>query len=165
MNNMAKVIGAFIGLIMILNISACFVNEHIDKNEIREISNNFMELFVQENTDELFNCFCSDIRENRKEETIEEIQNAFDFIDGDITEYKLYSFGSEEEHKSDGKITYFQCNPRYDIVFADKEYRVVFHYCHAYKDHSDYEGIWKITVVDNDNYDNKVNIGQNYPSE
>ena len=74
MDNMVKkIISAIIGVIVILNISACFVNEHIDKNEIREIGEQFNELFLRKNADELLDCFCPDIKENRKEETLEEM--------------------------------------------------------------------------------------------
>ena len=101
------------------NLSACFVNEHIDKGEIKELSDNFIELFVQKNAEELFNCFCYDIRENRKDETIEEMQKAFDFIDGNIIDYEFNSFGSEEEKKSSGQIYYYECNPNYKNVLTD----------------------------------------------
>ena len=159
-----KIIGIIISLIMIVNISACFVNEHIDKGEIKELSDNFIELFVQKNAEELFNCFCYDIRENRKDETIEEMQKAFDFIDGNIIDYEFNSFGSEEEKKSSGQIYYYECNPNYKNVLTDngKKYTVRFAYCPNYKKNTEYEGLWRITVRDYD--DNVITIGQFYQS-
>ena len=166
MDNMVKrIICILVGLIVMFNLSACFVNEHIDKNEIREIGEHFNEMFVQKNVDELYNCFCSDIQENRKEETIEEIQKAFDFIDGNITEYKFSMIGFEEEHKREGIIQYYSIDPICRNVKTDKgnQYTIYYSYCHIYKSQPNYEGIWKITVVDND--DNEISIGQFYPAE
>ena len=165
---MKKILSVLVGMIITLNLSACFFIEHIDKNEIRELSDNYIELFVQKNAYELFNCFCSDIQENRKEDTTREMRQAFDFIDGNIVDYEFNDFGSEEEHRSDGKIAYFQCNPNYKNVLTDtgKKYTVRFAYCSAYKDHPEYEGLWRITIRDYDD-DNKtlITVGQFYPPE
>jgi len=158
-----RIICILVGLIVMFNLSACFVNEHIDRGEIKEISDNFIELFIQKDTNELFNCYCSDIRENRKEETDEEMQNAFDFIDGNIVDYEFSSFGGEEEKKTSGHIYFYQCNSRYVNVLTDmgKKYTIRFAYCHIYTEHPEYEGLWRITITD----DNKtmITVGQFYP--
>ena len=52
MDNMVKrIICILAGLIIMFNLSACFVNEHIDRGKIKEISDNFIELFVQKNAE------------------------------------------------------------------------------------------------------------------
>lgn len=107
--------------------------------------------------------FCKDIRENRREETLEEINSLYDFIDGDIETYEYISEGSIEQKKSDGEVYYYWCTPKYDMVLNNgKKYKVKITYYYIWNEKPEYEGICNIEITENQDDGNDIMAGIPY---
>lgn len=123
-----------------------------------------MEYIVNEDAESVFGFFVSDIRDNREELTMKEIQKAFDYIDGNIVSYDDIKIHGEEEHKSEGKIEFFQCYPEARNVTTDtgNSYTIEFTYGYIWTEKPEREGIWVIYIIDKNNPDSRIMVGLPY---
>lgn len=164
MDNLVKKISVIIVLLFAFSLTACTGNQQVDKKEIGNTVEQMMGYIIDENKTELFGFFSTDIRENRKEETLNEMDKAFDFINGNIVSYDYAGIGGGEENKNDGKIYYFNCYPEFRNVTTDTGYKytIEFTYHYIWSEKPERQGICKIEIINNDDHDNKIAIGYTY---
>ena len=151
-------------LIFAFSLTSCASNQHVDKKEIGNTVEQMMEYIVNENKSDLLNYFCSDIQENREEETLEEMEKAFEFINGNIVSYDYAGTGGGQETIHEGKTVFYDCRPEFRNVTTDTGYKytVRFDYQHIWDERPECEGITKITIINSDNRDSVITIGRNY---
>lgn len=164
MVNLVKKISLISILLFSFLLTSCTDNQQVDKKEIKNTVEQMMEYIVDKDAENVFNFFTLDIRNNRKDITMEEIQQAFDYIDGNITSYDAVEIGGEEEHKEEGKIEFFHCLPEVCNVTTDTgcKYTIRFTYGYIWTEKPEREGIWKIYIIDEENSDSNMVIGLTY---
>ncbi len=113
----------------------------------------------------LLKLFCSDIKINHREKTLEEINDAFKFIDGDIIKYDYRGEGSGGESVQGCRTEYFYYHPEYRVkTNTGKKYKIIFSCNYVCKDRPEIEGIewiWIIEYDGNKEY-SEVYIGEEY---
>lgn len=133
------------------------------KGQIRKEVDQMMECIKNEDKEGLLELFCEDVRETHREETLKEIEDAFDFIDGKVVSYKNYSFGYSE-HISHGMVVSGSYSPGYYEVKTDtgKNYEVFFCYHYNGEEFGEsprLDGINHIRILDKDKH---IVIGHKY---
>lgn len=152
------------GLFLILLLfTSCSDNPIAIKDEIKDTAEQAIDALVNEDSEELFRFFARDIQNNHKSETMAEIQEAFDFIDGKIISYD-YDQGGEEEKKNYGELIYYDCRIWLTNVTTDtgKVYSIDFTYHYIWDEKPECEGITKILIYPKDDSENIVQIGISY---
>jgi hypothetical protein len=164
MDNLVKKSSTIIMLIFMLFLSSCTSNQQVERKEIINTVEQLMESIVDEDAESVFDFFASDIRNNRKELTIEEIQQAFAYIDGNIISYDAIEICGEEEHKENGQISFFHCLPEACNVTTDTGYKytIRFTYGYIWAEKPEREGVWKICIINENDSDSNIVVGLTY---
>ncbi len=150
--------------LMCVFITSCTIEYHYD---IDKKAKTWIQYFKNEDVDGLFKLFCSDIKDNYSDKTLDEIRMAFEFIDGDIVEYKYKGEGGGGQTKDNYKTILYYCYPEYLIeTSTGKKYNIIFSYKYIWKAKPECEGIGSIRVINYEGdrvYSGKeVNIGIDY---
>jgi hypothetical protein len=144
-------------------LSSCIVNEHVDEGDIKENAIQMMECIVNENSEELFDFYNNDMKENDQNNSLKEIQQLFEYIDGAIISYNYEGKGGGEEDKNNGIINYYSCYPEFDFTTdTGQTYTISFSYKYIWNEHPEYEGINMIQICKDGNWCEKLVIGKNY---
>ena len=61
MDSLVKIMGSFFALILIMILSSCIVNEHVDEGDIKENAVRMMECIVNKDSEKLFDFYSKDI--------------------------------------------------------------------------------------------------------
>ena len=164
MDNVVKKIFVAIVLLSLILLTSCLGNQQINKKEIGNTVDKMMGYIIDENKTDLLRFFSSDIRDNREEETLKEMEKAFEFINGNIISYEYAGICGEEEHKDKGKIEFFLCYPEFRNVTTDTGYKytIEFTYHYIYSKKPEREGICKILIFNQENHESKIAIGLTY---
>lgn len=157
-------ISSIMSVLFVTIMTSCTFVYHQD---IDRKAKTWIEYFEDEDVEGLFSIFCSDIKDNYADETKEEIQKAFDFIDGDITSYKYEGEGGGGQTKDNYKTILYFCYPEYLIETSNrKKYNLIFSYKYIWKDRPECEGVGSIRII---NYEgdsiysgDEVNVGIDY---
>ncbi len=132
---------------------SCSHNQHITKKDKQKIADNTelcMQAIVEKDNQKLMDLLCSDIQDNKKVIVSDQIDAAFDFINGKIVSYDYKGIYGEEEHKDKGIISLYRCSPQYRDVTTDTnhEYIVRFTYHYIWDGRPECEGISMIRIED-----------------
>lgn len=57
MDSLVKIMGSFFALILIMILSSCIVNEHVDEGDIKENAVRMMECIVNKDSEKLFDFY------------------------------------------------------------------------------------------------------------
>ena len=101
MDSLVKIMGSFLALSLIMILSSCIVNEHVDEGNIKENAVRMMECIVNKDSEKLFDFYNKDMKDNYKDSSLDEIRQLFEYIDGAITSYNYEGKGGGEEAKKD----------------------------------------------------------------
>ena len=85
MDSLVKIMGSFFALSLIMILSSCIVNEHVDEGNIKENAVRMMECIVNKDSEKLFDFYSKDMKENYQDSSLDEIRQLFEYIDGVIT--------------------------------------------------------------------------------
>lgn len=107
-----------------------------------------MDCFTDQNVEVLKDLFCDEIKNTH--DLDEEIQAAFEFIQGNIVSYDLSMYGPSGEEVRDGKVVLKDRSINVDKIITDldNEYKIAFNYYLVNEEHKDMVGITFITVTD-----------------
>lgn len=156
-----------ISLILLFGVSllltSCKKKVWAIEKEIKHTAEQIIETIIDEDEEALFIFFASDIQDNRKDQTLEEIQQGFDFIDENIVSYDYYR-GGGERRKSHGNIEYYNCHFEFRNVITEggNTYTIECTYHYIWDSQPTREGITKIIIFKDNDRENQVQIGQNY---
>lgn len=107
-----------------------------------------MKYFEEEDADRLLKWFSDDIKNNRSDETLEEIEAAFEFIEGDIISCKYGGDSSGGKTKDNFITIRYYCYPIFYIeTSAGKKYTIEFWYNYIWKEKPEREGIGIIRII------------------
>ena len=163
MDSLVKIMGSFFALSLIMILSSCIVNEHVDEGNIKENAVRMMECIVNKDSEELFDFYNKDMKDNYQDSSLDEIRQLFEYIDGAITSYSYEGKGGGEEAKNDGIIYYYSCHPEFDFTTETGQvYTISFSYKYIWNEHPEYEGINMIQICKDGDWDEKLIIGKNY---
>lgn len=166
MDSLVKIMGSFFALSLIMILSSCTVNEHVDERDIKENAVQMMECIVNEDSEKLFDFYNNDMKDNYQDNSLREIQQLFEYIDGAIISYNYEGKGGGEEAKNDGIIYYYTCYPEFDFITdTGQTYTISFSYMYIWNEHLEYEGINMIQICKDGNWGDKLIIGRNYYKE
>ena len=148
-------------LLVCVLLTSCTMKYHSD---IKKESKTWIKYFKEEDVEGLLEVFCSDIKDNYSDETLEEIETAFEFIDGDIVSYELKSEYSLAQTKDNFKTKYYSCDSVYFIeTSTGKKYTIRFFYNYIWVEKPEREGVECIQII---NYEGdskfdgeEVNVG------
>ncbi len=104
MARIVKFSALIVSVIIFISLVSCTINEHVSEKEIEEKATQIMECVVDEDADKLFTYFNSDMKSDNSKQSLKEIQQLFDYIDGNIVFYDYKGVGGSEEDKHDGHI-------------------------------------------------------------
>lgn len=78
-----------------------------------------------------------------------EIQQAFDYIDGDIVSYEEFDAGTDGEKVRDGEVVEKHSSPYIWGITTntDKKYRIIISNREICRDHPEYEGFSEILIL------------------
>lgn len=122
MDSLVKIMGSFLALSLIMILSSCIVNEHVDEGDIKENAVRMMECIVNKDSEKLFDFYNKDMKENYQDSSLDEIRQLFEYIDGAITSYSYEGKGGGEEAKNNGIIYYYSCHPEFDFTNVNALY-------------------------------------------
>lgn len=163
MDSMVKRTVIVLILFFLLMMTSCTDESSQMHDEIKSTAEHAITLFADKELNELIKLFSEDIQENRKDETIAEIEKIYDFFDGEIISYEFDSEGGVEAKKSDGKVYYYDCFLRFNAETDNGTvYKIRFTYHYIWDEKPEYEGICKIKVTEKENSDNKIEAGITY---
>ncbi len=133
---------------------------------IEENVGQMLQCIIDGDAEKLLTFFTEDMRENESEETLEEIEELFKFIDGDITSYS-YSSGFTRKSISNFEYKLYYCTPIFERAetTAGKIYTIQFDYYHIWKEKPEQEGLGKIIAFSGEDWgdsDKGVVVGKNY---
>lgn len=113
-----------------------------------KMRNSVMDGFTNQNIEVLKDLFCDEIKNTH--DLDEEIQAAFEFIQGNIVSYDLSMYGPSGEEVRDGKVVSKDrsINVEKIITDLDNEYKICFGYYLVNDEHEDRIGITFITIRD-----------------
>mgnify|MGYP007046523592 FL=1 len=157
MDSLVKIMGSFLALSLIMILSSCIVNEHVDEGNIKENAVRMMECIVNKDSEKLFDFYNKDMKDNYKDSSLDEIRQLFEYIDGAITSYNYEGKGGGEEAKNNGIIYYYSCHPEFDFTTETHHY--------IWNEHPEYEGINMIQICKDGNWGEKLIIGRNHYKE
>ncbi|MCM1334618.1 MAG: DUF5104 domain-containing protein [Bacteroides sp.] len=166
---MAGVVKKFSLLLFILSflcLSSCSKDSvFVDTDAvIKENTEQMMQCIIDRNAEKLLTFFSDDMRENESEKTLEEIEQLFDFIDGDIVSYS-YSSGGLYGSVSNSEYELYLCEPTFQKTetSTEKIYTIQFAYDYIWKGKPEYEGISKIIAFPGEDWGNRdegVTVGK-----
>lgn len=158
MNSLMKIFQVTFSLCLIFSLTSC-TTEHVDEKDIKENAIKMMECVVNENAEELFAFYSSDMSD-RKDKYQKEIEQLFEYIDGAIISYDYEGTGGGIETIHDGKICFYLCNPEFDFTTdTNKAYTISFGYVYIDDKSPECEGVYMIQVCENGDWSNKLAIG------
>ena len=64
MDSLVKIMGSFLALSLIMILSSCIVNEHVDEGNIKENAVRMMECIVNKDSEKLFDFYNKDMKDN-----------------------------------------------------------------------------------------------------
>ena len=152
-----------------LSFSSCFFKDHVFSWDVRHDAEAWFECIKNKDAEALMEYFSPYIKENRREETITELNSIFAFIEGNIVSYK-YSSGSLMEKMDHGHIYYYDCHPHFENVQTERKnnLEIVFH-CHLiYDERPEHQGLEEVVVRSNDGRGNiirRISAGEYFQEE
>lgn len=72
MDSLVKIMGSFLALSLIMILSSCIVNEHVDEGNIKENAVRMMECIVNKDSEKLFDFYNKDMKDNYKDSSLDE---------------------------------------------------------------------------------------------
>jgi len=142
---------------------SCTVNEHISGKKIKKNATEMMQCAVDKDAERLFSFFNDDMKNNYSEHTLKEIQQLFDYIDGNIVSYEYKGTGGSEENKHDGHIYYYSCYPKFEFTTdTNHEYTIEFSYHYIWDKYPQYEGVNMIFIRNGKDWETELLIGRQY---
>ena len=152
-----------------LSFSSCFFKDHVFSWDVRHDAEAWFECIKNKDAEALMEYFSPYIKENRREETITELNSIFDFIEGNIVSY-TYSSGGLVEEMDHGHIKYYSCCPEFRKVTTDKNkiYTVSFGCHYIYEKKLEHQGLEDVTVSFKDTNGDiimKITAGEYYHEE
>lgn len=79
MNNLMKMFQVAFSICLILSLTSC-TTEHVDEGDIKENAIQMMECIVNEDSEELFDFYNNDMKDNYQDNSLREIQQLFEYI-------------------------------------------------------------------------------------
>ncbi len=160
MDNLVKKTFIFFSIMVLIILTSCASNEHVKNKEIEDKATMMMECVVNEDAEGLFAFYSDYMKENYSDKSFKEIQPLFDYIDGKIISYNYEGISGLEEHKDDGIIYYYNCDPEFDFTTdTDKTYTIKFSYHYIWDKHPEFEGINMISICKDSEWSTKMVIG------
>lgn len=149
-------------MLVLLSFSSCSV-EHVDVKDIEKDATQMMECLVNNDSDGLFGFYSDYMKNNYRDESLEEIQELFDYIDGAIISYDYQGRGGGREDLEGHEIVYYSCYPEFDFTTnTGKTYTVNFSYQYICDETPEYEGVHRISICEDGDWKTKLVIGKNY---
>lgn len=160
MDNILRKRAFILILVCLFMCTGCFP-EYISYRMVKKRAEEYMKCFVDKDEEKLFSYFAEDRKTNRKEQTMEEIKEAFDsIIDGNIVSYKYRGSGGGRETVDCGKIKRFSRSPKFYDVKTDKgkTYLIEFSYHHVWKEYPKRVGLSRVYIYKDNDKDNDNDI-------
>ncbi len=166
---MDNLVRRILGILIIgvsLIMMSCSGESKAMRDDIGDVAELAMQRFVDKETNELLELFSDDIRNNRKEETVKELEELYSYFDEEIDEYEYDGEGGGEVNKRDGKVQYYNCHPSFIVTTDDGvEYVVEFSYNYIWDENPEKIGISKIRIYARKDYSNMKEAGIIYYNE
>ena len=125
-----------------------------------------MECIVNEDAEELFAFYSDYMKENYKNESLKEIQQIFDYIDGNIVLYEYQGKGGGMETIHDGKVYYCTCYPGFEFTTDNNNtYKIDLSLYYVWNEYPEGEGLHMIEVWRDGDLSTKLVIGKNYEKD
>lgn len=160
MDNLVKRVVLIVILCLALVFAICRNEMLIHHSKIKNTMEQAMEYFANKDINSLMLMFTEDIQENRKDETIEEIEALYEFFDDEIVSYSYSKEGGGERANRYEEIYYYHCCPEFKVITNNgDEYIVEFSYHYIWNDKPEKEGINKIYVYVEGEYSNGIGAG------
>ena len=157
-----------LSLMILLSTSCNFISNVIDafdRKDRNKIAQDIVDCFNNDDVEGLKEMFC-DYKKDRHD-LDEEITNAFEFLNGSFTDYKL-NRSSEGSSVDEGRESYLQYTYNIEDISTDSDSDHIYIISYTYRercfDYKETEGMTSMAVIrvpiDNkDNYDDYVEIG------
>lgn len=146
-------------LIVIIVTTLCSCSKTNSSNiTVKGQCDEIIRCFNEKDSDGLKSMFCETVK--KTENLDEQIENAFDFIDGEITSYD-YLIGSESKSVDEGKVTKKRVYPWITEILTDKnrKYEMQFDSYIIYENKDEAIGIICIEIFDRE-ADTSCKIGE-----
>lgn len=100
MDSLVKIMGSFLALSLIMILSSCIVNEHVDEGDIKENAVRMMECIVNKDSEKLFDFYNKDAKDTynfimnesnmkkQREQLLENNDNRWSQAIDDLTSFK-----------------------------------------------------------------------------
>jgi len=149
--------------IALIFLSSCVSTEHVDNKDIEDKAIMMMKCIVNEDAEGLFAFYSDYMKESYKNESLKEIQQIFDYIDGKIVSYEYQGNGGGKETIHDGKIYYCTCYPEFEFTTDNnKKYAIDFSLYYVWYEYPEGEGLHMIEVCKDGDWSTKLVAGKNY---
>ncbi|MCL2634699.1 MAG: DUF5104 domain-containing protein [Oscillospiraceae bacterium] len=121
---MRKIILSIILVISMITVTGCV---ETDSAKVRAMSEEIMQCFINKDVETLKNMFSPAIL-TMHDDIDEQIQNAFDFIDGEIISYRIPTAHNMHKQTDGGKATLHTIQPRISNIetVEGKIYRIYY---------------------------------------
>lgn len=128
----------------VILLTGCF--DFLDSTQVRKKIEKIMECIKEKDENKLFEYFSEYIRDNRKEETMEEIHRFFIYINGKIVSYE-YNDGGMDSSTDRGETLFYCAVPDVKIkTDTGKKYIIQFTYLHKWVEYPDREGLCSVLL-------------------
>ena len=146
-------------MVSVVLITGCYTNSS-EKDIAVQDCDKIIQCIKEENAEELKQMFCITILDSNVD-LDEQIENAFDFIDGEIVSYN-YLIGSESISVDEGKRTRYQIYPSIRNIKTNNnnEYTIYFYKYVICLENPNKEGISQIDIVNESG--EEIHIGDVY---
>ena len=161
---MKRVICVIVLICLSFTLFGCSKSTDNKPNSKKELAKEIVDCFNNDNSERLKNIFCDKITSTHNK-LDEEILSAFNFIDGNITDYDV-KLSSEGNEVNEGITTKNEFSLRIENVVTDKneEYLIIFAYRSVDTENVDNIGMSNMIIYKCENgetdFDSKITIGR-----
>lgn len=132
------------------------------RKRAKEDARKLMKSFMKKDAEEIFDFFCEDIKNNYKEETMQEIEKGLEFISGTISSCRISDdHVSNYEKQKDFNTYFWRSELKIEDVCTDKgKYEIIIYNMHMWSENPQYQGINIIKIWDGQG--GEIIIGKDY---
>lgn len=149
MASLTKKVSLLVFVLSVLCLSSCskYSTLNFPGLTVKGNAEQMMQCIIDRDAEKLLTYFSKDIRENESEETLEEIEALFEFIDGDIVSYSYFSGGGADS-TGNFEYDYYFCTPEFQKTetTTGKIYTIQLSYWYLWQEKPECEGLCKITA-------------------
>lgn len=119
-----------------------------------------MQLLKEKDSENLVNNFCESIKESEKDKILNQMDEMYEYIYGNISSYEFVTEGGGTQKIESGKYQYYNRYQKFNVTTdTGANYTVVFGIQYICIDEPKKQGIYKIEISSDD--ENKFVVGHN----